>query len=742
MRTMGIQRAAGGVIGALLLAALAAVVLAGPARAAEPETILVKLRPWVGHLHGSGAPVAERWIEVAPAPGETVDEALAAWAARPEVEAVERNLQVRAAPLRAVPITSSATGDPDPLAEYQWHLDDVQAAAARARGDGGGVVVAVLDTGITRGEDLACHTLVDPYDAIARQAGAAADSSGHGTHVAGTIAQCTGNGVGVAGMAPGVQLMPVRVLDRFGSGDFADLAVGIDWARSHGADVINLSLGGSCGTAWPECGSAAVDEAIARAAADGIVLVASVGNEGNGYPDFPANHPDVLGVGAVETRRLRPGYSNAGPDVAAPGGEAGVDRNGDGTVDGVIQESFSGGTWGYWSRAGTSFAAPHVAGAAALLRSQAPAASGDDVRGALLCTALDLGAAGPDDEYGHGLLQADAAAAALAAGAWDATAPAFPPGASLSAAAGGEGGQVRLSWPAARDCDTVAHYLVTRDGEPVGTFVVTTATSAGAGAYEVRAVDRAGNVSGPLRVEWAPARVLAGGATGELPALVDPDQGRWYLYAADGSVDAFYYGNPGDTPFLGDWDCDGVATPGLFRRSDGYVYLRNANTVGVAHRSCFFGDPGDVPLAGDFDGDGCDTVAIYRPAEARVYVINRLGDGDRGLGAADYSYSLGDPGDVPLVADVDGDGVDEVSLARAATQQVFLRYELTAGPMDATLDLGDPGDVALLADWDADGFADPGVWRPSGRTFHLPAGILAAPWAGAHWLPVVGATGG
>ncbi len=741
MQAMRIQRAITGGIGALLAGAALAVVLAAPAGAAEPETILVKLRPWVGYLQGSGAPVAERWIEVASAPGETIDEALAAWAARPEVEAVEPNLEVRAAPQRAVPVTTASTGDPDPLAGYQWHLDDVQAAAARVRGDGGGAVVAVLDTGITRGEDLACHTLVDPYDAITRQAGAD-DTSGHGTHVAGTIAQCTGNGIGVAGMAPGVQLMPVRVLDRFGSGDFADLAVGIDWARAHGADVINLSLGGSCEAAWPECGSTAVDEAIARAAADGIVLVASVGNEGKGYPDFPANHPDVLGVGAVETRRLRPAYSNAGPDLAAPGGEAGVDRNADGTIDGVIQESFSGGAWGYWARAGTSFAAPHVAGAAALLRSLVPTASAADVRGALQCTAADLGPAGPDDEYGHGLLQADAAAAALAAGVWDTTAPVFAPGATVSAAVAGEGGRLQLSWPTARDCDTIDRYSVSRDGEPVGEFSATTAATAGTGTYEVRAVDRAGNVSSPLRVEWAPPQVLAGGATGELPGLVDPDQGRWYLYAADGAVDAFYYGNPGDVPFLGDWDCDGVATPGLYRRADGYVYLRNANTAGVAHLSFFFGDPGDVPLAGDFDGDGCDTVGIYRPAEARVYVINRLGDGDRGLGDADYSYTLGDPDDVPLVADVDGDGVDEVSLARPGTQQVFLRNELAAGPVDSIVGVGDPGDVALLADWDADGSAEPGVWRPSGMAFHLPGGALAAPWAASHWLPVVGATGG
>ncbi len=116
------------------------------------------------------------------------------------------------------------------------------------------------------------------------------------------------------------------------------------------------------------------------------------------------------------------------------------------------------------------------------------------------------------------------------------------------------------------------------------------------------------------------------------------DGGKWALIdkveSATNHVD-FYYGNPGDIPFLGDWDCDGIDTPGLYRQSDGLVYLRNSNTQGVADLKFFFGDPGDMPIVGDFDGDGCDTVSIYRPSQHRFYIINHLAEDGSGLGAAD-----------------------------------------------------------------------------------------------------------
>jgi hypothetical protein len=201
--------------------------------------------------------------------------------------------------------------------------------------------------------------------------------------------------------------------------------------------------------------------------------------------------------------------------------------------------------------------------------------------------------------------------------------------------------------------------------------------------------------------------------------LVDTTSGRWHLRTADAATASFFYGSPGDVPFAGDWDCDGVDTPGLYRPSDGFVYLRNSNTQGVADLEYYFGDPGDAPLAGDFDGDGCDTVSLYRPSEQRFYVIDRLGSGTTGLGAADFSFLFGNPGDRPFVADVDGDGIDEVALHRPSTGLVYYRTTLTTGVADASFIFGDPGDAILGGDWTGDGVDTVGIFRRDGSGFYL-----------------------
>jgi uncharacterized protein YkwD len=197
--------------------------------------------------------------------------------------------------------------------------------------------------------------------------------------------------------------------------------------------------------------------------------------------------------------------------------------------------------------------------------------------------------------------------------------------------------------------------------------------------------------------------------------------GKWHLWeelSADASTNAFYYGNPGDIAFMGDWDGDGVATPGLYRQSDGYVYLRHSNTEGVADVTFFFGNPGDYPLVGDFNGDGKDTVSIYRASEAKVYVINALGKNGGGLGAADFSFYFGRPGDKPFVGDFNGNGQDTIGLHRRSTGFVYFRNSLTQGNADLSFFYGDPGDVILAGDWDGDGDDTVAVYRPStGRIY-------------------------
>ena len=183
--------------------------------------------------------------------------------------------------------------------------------------------------------------------------------------------------------------------------------------------------------------------------------------------------------------------------------------------------------------------------------------------------------------------------------------------------------------------------------------------------------------------------------------LVDPATGIWHLYEGGVQSTEFYFGDPGDYPFMGDWDCNDIDTPGLYRQSDGYVYLRNTNTQGTADVSFFFGDPGDVPIAGDFNGDGCDTVSIYRPSNQTFYIINKLGTKDGGLGAADYSYVFGDPGDQPFVGDYNGDGTDTPGLHRATTGLVYYRNTNTTGVAHNTFIFGDPGDRFVTGDWTA-----------------------------------------
>jgi hypothetical protein len=226
--------------------------------------------------------------------------------------------------------------------------------------------------------------------------------------------------------------------------------------------------------------------------------------------------------------------------------------------------------------------------------------------------------------------------------------------------------------------------------------------------------------------------------------LVDTATGVWHLYEDGMEVATFTFGNPGDLPFMGDWDCDGADTPGLYRQSDGFVYLANTNTTGIAERTFFFGNPGDVPVAGDFDADGCDTVSIYRPSEARFYVINELGADGGGLGAADFSFLFGDLGDTPLAGDFDGDGRDTVGVHRASTGSVYLRNVNASGVADTRFYFGDPGDRFVTGDWTGDGTDTPGVYRPSNGTIYVrwvnAAGVADASWTvgDPSWVPVAG----
>ncbi len=315
----------------------------------------------------------------------------------------------------------------DPLFKYQWHLDNsvnggihMKEAWNSETGDPA-VVVAVIDTGVAfedygsyrRAPDLAQTSFVTGYD-FANADSHPNDDNGHGTHVTGTIAQSTNNSRGVAGVAFGCSIMPVKVLDSEGSGSLTAVTQGIIYATDHGANVINMSLGAS------QDPGTTMRNAVAYAYNHGVTVVCASGNN-DGAVLYPAAYDQYcIAVGATRYDETRAPYSNYGSslDLVAPGGDTTVDQNGDGYVDGILQQTFNPDTkdpadFSYWFFSGTSMATPHVAGVAALLISKSGRSDPDYLRKILERTADDLGSAGRDQYYGHGLVNAAAALRAL-----------------------------------------------------------------------------------------------------------------------------------------------------------------------------------------------------------------------------------------------------------------------------------------------------------------------------------------
>jgi len=286
----------------------------------------------------------------------------------------------------------------DPYRSQQWDLGKMNVPAASAKSTGSGVTVAVIDTGVDASHpDLAGQVLPGIDIVAGGTTGVATDPNGHGTHVAGTIAALTGNGVGVASVAPGVKILPVRVLNANGSGYMSDAATGIVWAADHGANVINMSLGSSAQVS-------AVTNAIAYARSKGVTVVAAAGNSRtSGSPtSYPAADAGVIAVAATDSADTVAYYSNQGSyvDVAAPGSS--------------ITNTYPVAMGSYVVMSGTSMASPHVAAEAALLKAYNKSLTPDQIEKAIESTTVDLGTAGKDTDYGYGRIDAAAALAAVA----------------------------------------------------------------------------------------------------------------------------------------------------------------------------------------------------------------------------------------------------------------------------------------------------------------------------------------
>ena len=312
---------------------------------------------------------------------------MVALAARGDVEFVALNHRVQ------------ALADPnDPGYALQWGLTqfqnhDINASEAWNFSTGGSdITIAIIDSGVDLDHPDLQAKIVPGYDFVNLDS-LADDDYGHGTHVAGIAAAVSNNDLGITGVSWGAKIMPLKMLSASGTGTTFNLAKAIYFAVDNGAQIINMSLGASCGTGWPE-----VEDAVDYAVAKGVLLIAAAGNN-QPYVFCPAAIADVVAVGATNTNDVRASFSNYGPEleVAAPG------------VD--IYGTLVGG--GYGAKNGTSMAAPFVAGLAALLRSSDPALTAGDVRTVIQNTSDDLGSPGWDPLYGHGRINAWRALASI-----------------------------------------------------------------------------------------------------------------------------------------------------------------------------------------------------------------------------------------------------------------------------------------------------------------------------------------
>ena len=359
-------------------------------------------------------------------------------------------------------------------AEVVWGGSENAADVTTGSYAGDGVKVAVIDTGIEYTHPDLDANYYGGYDFV-NQDNDPMDDNGHGTHVAGIIA-AEDNGAGVIGVAPHAQLYGVKVLDAQGSGTYSDIVAGIDWATNNGMDVISMSLGGSSG-------DTALESALQNAYNAGIVIVAASGNDYAGTISYPARYSTAIAVGATDSSDTRASFSNYGAEleVVAPGVN--------------IYSTYTGGS--YKTLSGTSMATPMVSGVVALMLSKNPNLTPDEVRNILHTTSLDLGAAGWDQYYGYGRVQADAAVNAVTApggGGGDTTPPQQVTGLTVTTVSSS---QLDLSWDPVPDAD-FDHYNIYRDGSLIATTTSTTYSDTGLSpsttyTYEVSAVDTSGN---------------------------------------------------------------------------------------------------------------------------------------------------------------------------------------------------------------------------------------------------------
>jgi subtilisin family serine protease len=359
--------------------------------------ILVKFKPGVGLQNAR-----QRLAEVKGSVARTINgiEVLQVKVPPGQEQAVIAKLRARTDVVYAEPnyLLYALETPNDPSYIFQWNLDKINMPAAWEITQGSSdIVVAIVDSGIDLDHpDFNCTVssgaskITNPYNIISSGSTPADDDTGHGSHVAGIIGVCTNNALGVAGVAPNVRLMPIKALQN-NSGSFSNVAAGIIRAVDQGAKVVNLSLGGSTG-------SSVLADAVTYAYNHNVLVVAAAGNFAQqGNPIFyPAAYPETMAVAATTSFDGWASFSEHHPyvDIAAPGV----------SIYSTVHGSLPAGNYGY--KDGTSMAAPHVAGLAALIWSLDPGLTHNQVRQVIQNSAVDLGAAGLDEYFGYGRINA------------------------------------------------------------------------------------------------------------------------------------------------------------------------------------------------------------------------------------------------------------------------------------------------------------------------------------------------
>ena len=598
------------------------------------------------------AAALERWSLLRFDRGIPARELAERCAAVPAVEAAQPNHLRR---------TADFSTD-DPLLDEQWGLEAV-GWRARDPGSAEGVLIAVVDSGIDAGHpDLRgriwrnpAEVLGDPGvdddgngyvddaagwdftdapglpgsgDYLERDPDPA-DDSGHGTHVAGVAAAAAGNGEGIAGVAPGVRVMALRagfVIEGSGYLQDDDIAAAIVYAARNGADVINLSLG-------DPAYSPLLDDVVRFALSRGVVVVAAAGNESSPEVFYPARLPGAIAVAAAGRDGGAAPFSNFGPsiDLAAPGV--------------AIRSTRPGG--GYGALSGTSVAAPHVSGAAALVLARHPGYTPLQVLGVLAAAARDVGpASGWDAATGHGLLQIPSGRTdpplAVSFRAPAAHRPVRPPEVEVELEVAGPAGlELVVEWGAGDSPDRWRQVAARTWRGPADSTVPWPAADRPPGVYSLRATVRDGvrahssrlavrlAPEGARVLDWMVERALKGPRWRDLVSWTTdrPSQGRLELTTAAGRllmlpapagrVDQLLVLPPDLAP--GSWDAR-IFTDGEAAQAQGRLVVR----PGAVDRSNPLAGPALpggylMPRLSDFDGDGRGEVAAMLHGEAGTY---------------------------------------------------------------------------------------------------------------------------